>query len=170
MMKRHRGSNSSHMISELFTFALFGMFLLLSLLIVVIGVDGYRNVVNAGDTAGEIRTSLGYVSGKVRSEASGTGVRIDTINGVDALVLTNVYNDTPYDTVIFHKEGALYEDYFNASEMEFDPDFGERLVELTGFDVSWAADNLLAVTATAADGRTETLHLALRSGQEVANR
>lgn len=167
MIKRHRGEGQSHMIGELFTFALFAMFLLLALLIVVIGVDVYRSVVSVGDSVGGVRTSLGYVAGKVRSDAATQEVRLEEVEGKQALVLTEVYDGTPYETIIFHRDGALYEVYMNAEENEFDPEFGDRLTEIEQFEFAWAGDNLLAATAIAADGRTQTLHLAIRAGQGV---
>lgn len=167
MTSRHRREAPPHMIGELFTFALFGMFLLLSLLIVVIGADGYRGVVDSSDSVGEVRTTLGYVAGKVRSEASMDGVTLEERDGVPVLVLTEYYEGAPYETIIYHQDGALYEVYMSANDMAFTADSGERLTEVAEFQAEWADENLLALTATASDGRTQTLHLALRTGQEV---
>lgn len=157
---------NSHMVSELFTFLLFAMFLLLSLLIVVIGADGYRGVVSNGELTGEIRTSLGYVSGKVRSDAAADGVEIVEIDGRDVLVLMEYYEEVPYETAIFYKDGALWESYRDAKETEFSFDFGDRLVEVSGFSFAWTQDALLQLTATDANGFSHTLHLAQRTGLE----
>lgn len=166
MIKRPRTEGQSHMIGELFTFALFAMFLLLSLLIVVIGVDVYRGVVDAGESVGVVRTSLGYVAGKVRSDSAMHGVRVEEQDGLTLLVLTEVIDDTPYETYIYHQEGALYECYINADATEFDSEFGDRLTEIDSFNAVMESENLLALTATASDGRSQTLHLACRAGQE----
>lgn len=159
----------AHMIGELFTFALFGLFLLLSLLVVVIGVENYRGVVDASDTVSEIRTPLGYMAGKLRSGAAADGVTLDERGGMQALVLTEVYKGTHYETIIYHHDGALYETYINADETDFDPDIGTRLTEMTDFSMAWADEDerLLALTATASDGSTQTLHIALRTEQGV---
>lgn len=167
MTRRHRGEGYSHMIGELFTFALFGLFLLLSLLIVVIGVDGYRRVVNTGESIGAVRTTLGYVAGKVRSGASTDGVRIDETDGVTTLILTERVDDRTYETIIFHRDGALYESYIYADEVDFSPEFGTHLYEVADMDIRWADEGLLELTATAADGRSQSLCLAVRTGEEV---
>lgn len=169
MTRRRIQSSNSTMIGELFTFLLFAMFLVLSLLIVVIGADGYRNVVHSSDNVSEVRTSLGYVSGKVRSDAAIDSVRIDQVEGTDVLVLTEIYEGDTYETAIYHMNGALYEMYYNASEIDLQLGFGDRLTKVTGFDMAWADDNLLALTATADDGTVQTLHIALRKGQGVQN-
>lgn len=165
MTKRHARETPGHMIGDLFTFVLFAAFLLLSLLIVVIGVDGYRSVVDASDSVSGVRTTLGYVAGKIRSEAAQDGVRIEEMAGVNALVLTEVYEDTPYDTVIYYLDGALYETSGNLQELEFEPEYGQRLIEISGFEAEWTEENLLKLTAISPDGRSQSTHLAVRTEQ-----
>lgn len=168
MTKRHRAEGHSHMIGELFTFALLGLFLLLSLLIVVIGVDGYRRVVDTSESVGAVRTTLGYVAGKMRSEASTDGVRIEEHeDGTITLVLTERINGKPYETIIYHADGALHEAYISADELDFSPDFGTRLTAVASLDFHWVDADLLELTATAADGRSQSLCLAVRTGEEV---
>ena len=169
MSAKHRknNDNQAHMIGELFTFAVFGAFLVLSLLIVVIGADGYRSVVGAGESVSEVRTTLGYVAGKLRSDAASSSVRIEQMDGLDTLVLTEDYDGNLYETIIYHQDGALHETYIRSEDVAFDPQYGIRLNDVTGFDMQWAAPDLLALTATASDGRTQTLHVAMRAGQGV---
>lgn len=168
MSNARRRSAQQHQIGELFTFVLFAIFLMLSLLIVVIGADGYRRVVSTGDSVGGMRTALGYVAGKVRSEAATDGMRIEEIDGVNALVLTELYEDYILETYIYYKDGALYEAYLAADQMEFDPEFGSRLTEIDQFTFSMDENGLLALTAMAEDGRMQTLHLGSRTTEGVA--
>lgn len=170
MMSKRRTQAHSHMIGELFTFLLFAMFLILSLLIVVIGADGYRGVVDASETVGEMRTSLGYVAGKLRSDAANNGARLVPF-GEDgnALILTEMYEGTRYDTAIYYQDGALYEAYINADELALEDAFGDRLVEVAGFDMALEGDSLLALTATASSGQSQTMHVALRMEQGGQN-
>lgn len=161
-MSARRREPERHLVGDLFTFALFGIFTVLSLLIVVIGVDGYRNIVNTGESVGEIRTTLGYIAGKVRSDSAAAGIRIEQVDGTDVLVLTEVYDDTPYETAIYHRDGYLHEIYRNTDEEDLDIEYGERLIAVSGVTMAFEEENLLAFTATATDGRTQTLHVALR--------
>lgn len=169
MSRRLHQEPPAHMIGELFTFALFGVFLLLSLLVVVIGVENYRGVVDASDAISQIRTPLGYMAGKLRSDAATDGVSLETREGVQTLVLSEIYEGTRYETIIYHQDGALYETYINADETMFDPDIGTRLTDVADFEIAWADEDarLLAITATADDGTTQALHIALRTGQGV---
>lgn len=165
MNKRSRKETSGHMIGGLFTFALFAMFVLLSLLIVVIGADGYRNVVEKSESLGEVRTSLGYVMGKLRSDAAADGAQLRTQAGVDTLVLLEVYEGEAYETIIFHRDGSLYE-LSKPAGYDFDPDNAWRLTDVHSFEMSQEG-NLLRFVATGGDGRTQTVHAAVRTYQEV---
>ncbi len=168
MSKRRGMDPASHsMVSGLFTFALFGIFVVLALVIVVIGVDGYRGVVDTSASIGEVRTALGYVATKLRSDAASDGVRMTQAGGVDALVLTEDYEGDIYETYIFYKDGSLYEILLNAGDMEFDPDDGWRLADVADFSIALEAENLVNLSATAKDGRTQSMHIALRAAQEV---
>lgn len=167
-MRKRRGANTgSHAIGGLFTFALFALFVLLSLLLVAIGANGYQDAVDAGESVGQIRTTLGYVAGKVRSGSSTAGVEVREYDGLTALVLSEVYECELYETIIYHQDGALYEAYIKASETDFDKDFGSRLTDVAAFTVEMKADNLLQLTVTADSGETQTLHIALRNLQGV---
>ncbi len=167
MSKRRATDAGGHMISGLFSFALFGVFVLLSLLIVVIGVNGYRNVVNTGDSVGEVRTAMGYVAGKLRSDAATNGVRLVHEADVDALVLTEEYDGNVYETYIFHRDGALYELTMRAGRQAFDPEDGWRLAAVTSFSAEKVDDHLLRLSVTAQDGRAQTLHIAVRTAEVV---
>lgn len=171
MSKRRRTDTQNSMIGEFFTFALFGMFLLLSLLVVVIAAGGYRTVVATADTATEVRTCLGYVAGRVRSDVATKSISIEEMNGTPVLLLVEEYDGEEYATLIYHYEGSLYESVEFVEYMEpefFDPEFGERLTAIAGFHAGWADKDLLRLTVTATDGYEQTLCLALRAGQGEA--
>ncbi|MCL1963763.1 MAG: DUF4860 domain-containing protein [Firmicutes bacterium] len=167
MSSRRRREASGHMIGGLFSFVLFGVFVLLSLLLVVIGADGYRGVVEQGEAEAELRTSLGYVLGKLRSDAATDGVELTHQAGVDTLVLTENYGGEVLETIIFHRDGALYE-LARSGGYAFDPDDAWRLTEVTAFEMEREGETLIRLTAAAADGRTQTVHAAIRVDQEVA--
>ncbi len=165
MSKRRSMDSTGHMIGGLFTFALFGLFVLLSLLIVVIGVDGYRGVVNASDRVGELRTTLGYVAGKLRSDAASDGIRFEEVEGVQAMVLTERYEDRTFDTYIYHMDGALYELSLIAGYADFFPEDGWRLSTVADFSAELEQDNLINLKVTTADGHTQTMHVAMRAAK-----
>lgn len=164
MRRRVSEQAHSHMIGGLFTFALFAMFIVLSLLIVVIGVNGYKDVVDKSESVSELRTSLGYVAAKLRSDVASDGVWLQTHEGVPVLALQQVDEDGVHDTLIYHWNGALYELSKNALYTDFELDDGWPLLDVAGFEMAVLEDNLIRLTATAASGEVQTMHVSIRTG------
>jgi len=150
-------------IGSLFTFALFGVFMLLAILVVVIAADGYRGVVATADSVDEVRTALGYVAGKLRSDAATSGVRMLDADGVTGLILSEEYEGDVYETYIFFRDGTLYEVAFDAGVYGFDPEDGWRLVSVADFSVRKVNDHLVRIAAVAHDGREQAMHVAVRA-------
>ena len=168
MSRRSNSREQTHAISGLFSFALFSIFVILSLLLVVIGVDGYRKVVARSESIDGIRTTLGYISGKVNSDACADGIALVHEDGVDTLVLTRMDDGEALKLVIYAMDGALYEYYYNAEETEFEAAQGDRLTEINALSMERVSGNLIALTVVSPDGRSETLHVAIRAKREVA--
>ncbi len=149
------------MMGGLFTFALFAMFVVLSLLIVVIGVDGYKGVVDTGDSTNELRTSLGYVMNKLHSKAAMDGAAIVEVGGIRTLALTEVNDEgVPVNFYIYHYEGALYETVLYEDMGYLDPEGDTRLTEVASFVMEQGENGLFRFTAVTEDGRTQTVHAA----------
>ena len=171
MSKRSNSRDQTHAISGLFSFALFSIFVVLSLLLVVIGVDGYRKVVARSESIDGIRTTLGYIAGKVNSDACADGIMLTQIDGLDVLELTRLDDDgEALKLCIYYQNGALYEFFYNAEEMDFDPEFGDKLVDISSLEMDTLSDKLIGLTVISPDGRSETLHVAMRSVKEVTQR
>ncbi len=167
-MRNSKTAATSHMVGGLFTFALFGLFVVLSLLIVVIGVDGYKSVVDTGDRTNELRTTLGYVVGKLRSEAAADGVSLEEREGVKALVLTQINDENELmETIIYFQDGMLLESYINVDMMDFDPEFGDLLTGIASFSIQETEDGLISLTAATKDGYSQTVRVAPRVAREV---
>lgn len=163
MRKTRIGEGMGGAVTGLFSFALFGAFVLLSLLIVVIGVDGYRGVVDSAEEVASTRASISYVAGKVRAHDAAGSVRIERRGDVDMLVLEQSFDDEErYETLIYFMDGALRE-LFTSVGSGVEPDYGARIASLSGFDMAMEAENLLRFTATTKGGDV-TLRVALRSG------
>ena|GEM_PF-3501907 len=161
-IKNSRQSN--HAISSLITMALFAMFAFLMLLTVVICAQGYRSTIDQAESTATLRTALGYVEGKVRSEASNNGVRVEEIDGQTVLFLTTAYDDAVLDTAIYDYEGMLMEVFYDTSEMDFvmEDAPGQALIALHEFKAVLNG-NLLVVSAKDQHGMTAQLRIDVNS-------
>lgn len=135
----------------------YGIFALFSLLLVVVGARVYRNIVSAGQRNTQTRAAFSYVAGKLRmSTQSPGGLKIREENGTDILVLNA--RTEGYETRIFYYDGAIRELY-QASEQEFIPEMGEKIVEVSDFRIDTTEEGNLLLEAVDLEGRARSLHL-----------
>lgn len=142
-----------HLVDLLFTLALFCVFAASSLLVVLIGANVYKNTVHGMNQNFNIRTSLSYVCEKVRQNDTADAIRIDSLDNVDALVLTQNYNGCVYETWIYQYDGSLME-LFTQKGNDIDPSVGNPIMEVPSFTVEKPNDHLYQFSMTDQDGNT----------------
>ncbi len=153
----------------LFVLALFGIFAVSALVLVTIGADVYQHTVRDMSSNYEIRTSIAYITEKVRQNDSynrtGDGVTITEVSGTPALVLTQEINGELYDTYLYLYEGYLKE-LFMRKDNYVGEDFlpaGQDIMPLRELAFEKSDAQLLTVHMTITDGHEETLYVSLRS-------
>lgn len=152
--------NRRHTADTVFVLLLYGLFVLVSLLLALIGVQVYRNIVSRTSARSEMRACLSYVANKVRSSPE---VRLETRDGLTVLTLPETEGDEPFETLIYFYDGSLRE-LFQRQTDSFRPAGGEEIVSLTGFAVSESADGLLTVTSRDVGGEEHCLYIQKRTG------
>lgn len=143
-----------------FALILYGMFTLISLLLVLIGAQIYRGIVRRTDVRSDVRASLSYVANKVRSSKE---ANLETREGTTVLVLPEKQEEQTVETLIYCYEGKLRELYQLEGE-DFIPENGEELAAVSDFSMVQLRDDLLLVTSKDADGRDHALHIQKRAG------
>jgi hypothetical protein len=123
-----------HALGSLFTFVLICLFAVLSILLVLLGAQAYRHVTERANTNFNIRTSLGYVQGKLRSHDGMGAVRIEYKDGICVLTLEQNIDGGRYETSIYCYHGTLYETLISTGT-EFAPEQGEALANLESFNI-----------------------------------
>lgn len=165
-MARTPGTRSN--ISSLFIFLLVGLFALLSLLSVLIGVGVYRNVVENVAANEQIRTSLSYVANKVRAADRVGAIEVAEWNGLETLLLREEYDGSPYETRIYclqQEDGrnGLYEQFVHEGDI-WDVANGQYIMEIQELSFSQEDDKVYMELKTA-QGELLTLHLQQRSAE-----
>ena len=151
-------NRTRHVIDFLFAAALFGVFLISSVMVIAVGAGAYRKITRQSEEDYTLRTSLSYVSQKLRQADAEGALSIGTIGGEEALLLTSEYDGTSYTTYIYESNGSLCE-LFTKSDAEADTDYGTPLVALTGFEAERVADALYRISVTDSNGKTTSLLL-----------
>lgn len=148
-----------HAVDALFPLVLYGMFAVFSLLLVLIGARVYKGIVSDSENQGSVRSSVSYVANKVR--AAPEGVRLESRNGADILVIPESGMDADYETLIYFSDGCLRE-LFKEADGSFSPDSGEEITALSSFSISRDGESLL-ITSEGINGDIHSMHLSLRT-------
>lgn len=126
---------SNHVISGAFIFLLLGIFAVFSTLMVVMAAKAYRGTVDRSDINNRTRIASSYIRTMLRSDDEAEALRIEELEGVQAVSMLNTYDEESYVTRIYVYDGSLRE-WFSSADMPFDPKDGETVC---------AADSLSAV-------------------------
>lgn len=147
-----------HVIDFLFAAALFGVFLVSSVMVIAVGAGAYRNITEKSQEDYTLRTSLSYVNEKLRQADSNGALSVGTVGDSPALMLTQDYDGESYTTYIYESNGSLCE-LFTKSDAPAYPDYGTPLLTLSDFGIERLADALYRVSITTEDGMTSSLLL-----------
>lgn len=148
----------SHAVDVLFAVALFTLFAILSLLLVLGGADSYRGVVRDTRQNNEARVSLSYVTNKVRAYDRAGAVRVEERDGIAVLVLEEAVENTAFQTLIYAYDGALRELYLR-SGFVFHPENGTKIAGAERF-LAETDGALVIVTVTVPGAQAVTAKVA----------
>jgi hypothetical protein len=150
-MGTRRGN--SRVIDLLFTLSLFCVFAAASLIVVYIGADVYRSTIQSMDLGFEVNTTITFVSTKIRQHDANGGIRVDTLEGQNALVLEHIIGEAVFETWIFHYDGFLREMFINRENTDVLALWaGQELIQVYAFDVSISDENIITISAQSEDG------------------
>ncbi|MDO5572656.1 MAG: DUF4860 domain-containing protein [bacterium] len=151
-----------HTVDILFILTLFGAFIVSALLIVVLGARVYQNTVNQAEKGFSTRTSLAYVTEKIRQHDEDGSVSITEIEGHQVLCLSQKYGDTSYDTYLYYDNGYLKEltvdDFYTPSLTE-----GQDIIAVTDFEMQRVNDALYSFRITDTDGTSVSFYVSVYS-------
>lgn len=140
-----------HAVDILFTLALFCVLAVTSLLVVVMGVGVYEGIVNRMGDNFDSRTSLTYISTKVRQNDQTGAVYLDKLGDGAALVLEQTIGGTAYQTWIYQSDGELRELFTNA-ENKVRAQEGQTIMKVDGLRMEEVGDGLLRVSIMDSQG------------------
>lgn len=151
-------SNNSRRFSFHFIFILM-LYLLIavfSLMIILLGKNIYSSINNDRQTNYEKRVALSYVANKIRQNDKKESIRIESLNGENAIVITEIYDGELYETWIYFYDNAIYEMFTDAG-MEFNLDDGIKVLHTEAFKIEALKDDLYKFTALEGTEKTELI-------------
>lgn len=165
-MKKHTGHR--HLIDILFVLSLFCIFAVSSVLLILFGADIYKKTVQQMDSNYTSRTSIAYITEKIRQSDAENAIQIILQNDTQILLLTTIINGIPYATSLYEYDGYLYE-LFARTDLELPLDSGQPVMELHSLTFSLLEPNILEVTFTNAANEEQTIYVSMHSRMEVKN-
>lgn len=142
----------------LFLLALFSVFLISALFVVLFGAKIYRNTVSGMDDNFKSRTALSYVTEKMRQHDHINGASVIDYDGTSVLRLEDEIDDTVYYTYLYEDDGYLME-LTAKSDFNFNKSGGQKIVETDGFDIEPVSDSLYRISLTDGNGNALTYYV-----------
>ena len=139
-----------HKIENVLALVLFAVFALCVAAVLIGGAGAYRRIGERGEKIYADRTAAQYLAARVR-QCEGA-VRLAQRGEGDALELHEEIENRAYVTYIYCSDGWLCE-YFADGELEFSPEFGERVLPAQGLTARTTEDGLLALELQLEDGK-----------------
>lgn len=137
--------------SSIDTIAVLLLYLLFSMLVIftfVAGIKAYRSVRDRNNSNYSLRTTLQYVSNKVKSYQNRGAVSIGELNGKDALVIKEEIEGRTFNTYIYEDERRLYE-LFIEDNTQVDLSWGVEINKIERFDLEKLSDGLIKISSGA---------------------
>lgn len=117
-----------HSIDVLFMFVLFAIFAILSVLIIFIGSGVYSRISENKEINEQTRTTLSYITNKVRETDGNGNVYLMEKDGNQVLVLRHEYEDYSVDTWVYEYNSKLMEMTVDSGD-EFELKYGDVLLD-----------------------------------------
>lgn len=140
----------------IFIMLLFLLIVFLSVMIILLGNDVYSGINKDREENYQKMVSLSYVANKIRQNDKEGSVRIDSLQGKNAVVINEVYDGVEYETWIYFYNNGIYE-MFTDANMEFNLEDGMRILNVESFKIEKLKDNLYKFTASNNKEKTELI-------------
>lgn len=154
--------DKNHVIDFLFPIALFFVFATSALIVVLLSANSYQTTTQKADNNYMTRTSISYVTEKIRQNDNGGQVAVAEFDGGPALVLTQERAGNRYCTYIYEHEGTLRELFTKVGVPATRGD-GLAIMDVVGFSVEAAGDHMIRVYATDKSGMESSVLLGIKS-------
>ena len=158
----HFRTKQRHTIDFLFPVALFFVFALSALTVLLLATKIYQSTTENSSLNYTSRTSLSYISEKIHQNDLCGSVSLGTFDGCDALVLKQETSDAVYCTCIYSYHNELKEIFFKDGA-QTTAAAGQTILKVQDFSMEQIADDLFSFQCTDESGQTARTLVSIRS-------
>lgn len=152
----------NHMIDFLFPVALFFVFAVSAMTVILLATGVYRSTTEHSSLNYTARTSLAYICEKIHQNDINGDVVLGTFDGCDALILKQPRREDTYQTYIYVYENELKE-LFIKDGVDAPAKSGKTILAVEDFSMETVKDGIFRFTCTDADGNRDSMIAGIRS-------
>jgi hypothetical protein len=151
-----------HVIDLLFPVALFFVFALSALTVILLATHVYQKTTEESTLNYTAQTSLSYIREKVHQADEAGQISFTQLEDCQALTLTQTQGDTTYITYIYAFDGSLRE-LFVREGTAASPADGREILPVSSFSIEKLGDRLYRFSCETSDGQARDAVVALHS-------
>ncbi len=157
---RRRNPRNHHASSMLFLLLLFASLVLTGELLICMGTGVYGEILSSMNHSSNVRTASAYIRQKLRQGQDQGALRVDVLDGCDAIVLQQYLGDDFYETYLYCYDGELRELMIRKGTGDsFAADSGTAIASMDAMSIEKnPKTNILSITMTLGD-TTQQLYL-----------
>lgn len=151
-----------HMIDFLFSVALFFVFALSAVIVILLAAKIYQSTTENSSLNYTSRTSLSYISEKIHQNDLDGSVYLGTFDGCEALVMEQELKDVTYYTYIYAYDNELKE-LFTSGNSGIRASSGQTILEIQDFSMEQLSDSLFRFSCTDQNSQQASTIIGIRS-------
>ncbi len=124
----------SYIVELLFSLLIFTVFVLGSFFILLFGANAYQSMVDSQLLQDENQMAIAYISTKIQQAPSSEAIELIDIDDVNCLVVEEVIDDVSYSSLVYYRDGALWE-LFTPTD-RIDIEHATKVLEVTQVQMS----------------------------------
>lgn len=153
----------SHVIDTLFVLCLLFLFIISAITVIIIGAGVYKKNVSAMSGNYSHRIACAYISEKIRQADVKGRIFTEELFGQTTLVMQDEVDGVLYNTYIYNHDGYLRELYARSDLKELFPQSGQKILEISSFDITELNESCFKIQVTLDDGTVEAFLISKRS-------
>ncbi len=152
-----------HIIDILFVLTLFGLFALSAIFLISVGSNVYRKTVDHMNENFDTRTSLAYITEKIRQSDKEASISIGDLEGTDAIIIATQAGDANYNTYLYEYDGFLKE-LMVREDITLGPEAGQNILAVSDFSVTPVNEHLINCQISVNSRQSYDLLISIHTG------
>jgi len=152
----------NHMIDLLFPIALFFVFAISAVTVILLAANIYEETATASSLNDTSRTSLAYVSERIHQNDGDSSITLGTFDNCESVIIKHSGDKNGYTTYIYVHNNELKE-LFARNDAEASAESGKSIMQVNEFSITALSENLFQFSCTNKDGNTISTIVGVRS-------